>query len=237
MTRHRPTTLLPVLVALLVPSASACSSVEPLTETTFATEDAFARTAGISDAATFSGDASRPDASGSDAAGPDDPVVRRTCTNTFGRALSRTFGRLDGTLVAIVGVGASRCHGDSGHVHLQVEAGGATYDVAVNTDGLSDTVVHTAVGESWNEGWHAGASLDYVADLGTHAAPFQATRGPDLEASLASVARVSVYATGYGPGGAHLVHRNGAHHDGALVLDPTSPSPRFVLFRFANQAF
>jgi len=41
-----------------------------------------------------------------------------------------------------------------------------------------------------------------------------------------------IFATGYGRGGGHLIHRNGHGHDGAIVIDPLSAKPRFLLFRF-----
>ena len=49
---------------------------------------------------------------------------------------------------------------------------------------------------------------------------------------------VSVYGTsGAGrPESAHLIHRNAADQDGAIIASPTT-SPRFLLFRFDNQTF
>src|SRR5438132_12017259 len=56
----------------------------------------------------------------------DDGAPRRiACTNGFGSALSTSFGRLDGYLVAIVPPGHRGCNGDQTHLHLQVESGGA----------------------------------------------------------------------------------------------------------------
>jgi len=36
---------------------------------------------------------------------------------------------------------------------------------------------------------------------------------------------------------AHLIHRNNTKPDGAIALDPLSPSPRLLLFRFSDQSF
>lgn len=70
-----------------------------------------------------------------------------------------------------------------------------------------------------------------------HSPAFATTNASALEQKLASVNHVSIFATGYGPDGAHLVHRNGGGHDGAVVLWPLSDSPDFLVFRFSTQPF
>src|SRR5882757_3056191 len=71
--------------------------------------------------------------SSSDASnGVDGAPLRLPCTSTFGNAMTATFGRLDGFLVAIVPPGSSNCQGDASHIHLQLQVNGAIYDVAVN---------------------------------------------------------------------------------------------------------
>ncbi|NOU31926.1 MAG: hypothetical protein HOO96_28815 [Polyangiaceae bacterium] len=166
----------------------------------------------------------------------DGAPVRRTCTSNFGRGLSQTFGRLDGILVSVVPANHNGCNGDGTHVHLQVESGAATYDVAVNIDGLTAETAHAPLA-AWADGWHPGASLDYPADLAVHAASFAPTNARTFEQRLSAANHVSIYATGYGPDGAHLVHRNGGGHDGAVVLDPLGPSAQFLVFRFPQQSF
>jgi len=178
----------------------------------------------------------------------DGAPMRRPCTNTFGDALSTTFGRLDGTLVAIVLPGTRSCHGDSTHVHLQIAVNAATYDVAVNigvddpvqNDVHSAAVDHALIGPAWSEGWHTGVAVDYPA-LGVHAdaMPLQTrTQNVDaLTAELATANHVSIYATGYGPDGAHLVHRNGGGADGLIVTQPLSPTAHARLFSFSDQSF
>jgi hypothetical protein len=191
-----------------------------------------------------------PAADDSSAASPIDPAAtappvdpsdgapeRRVYTNTLGAGLTRSFGRLDGRLVAVVKRGARDCNGDSTHVHLQVEAAAATYDIAVNIDGLTAEVAHSLAGGAWSEGWHAPGTLDYVRELGLRAPAFASTNAATLEQRLSSANHVSIFASGYGPDGAHLVHRNSGGRDGAIVLNPLSAQPRYLVFRFATQSF
>lgn len=203
------------------------------------------------------GSSDGPDAPAADAFAPDAfvPVhvedgtpTRRTCTSQFGSALTPAFGRLDGLLVAIVPPGGGPCNADSDHVHLQVLANGATYDIAItvaDTDtGAEDvhttTIDHALVGPAWAEGWHTGVLVDYVS-IGVHSAALplrtKAQLVSDLMASLATANHVSVFATGYGTDGAHLVHRNGQGHDGLLVTEPLSNPAHARLFSFTSQAF
>lgn len=184
-------------------------------------------------------------------AGDDGAPIRRACTSTFGSNLSSAYGRLDGILVAIVPPGPSSapCNADQTHVHLQVQALGAVYDVAVNvgTDDASNDV-HTVtldtvtLGAPWSEGWHTGLTTDYVA-LGVRAGALplrtQAQTVAALTAELAAVNHISVYGTGYSPtpSGAHLIHRNGNGRDGMLVTRPLAAAPHARLFSFSNQTF
>jgi hypothetical protein len=185
------------------------------------------------------------------AAGDDGPPTRRACTESYGQGLTSGYGRLDGILVAIVAPGPSSapCNADPTHVHLQVEALGAVYDIAVNVGSdLASNDVHTAtldsvaIGAPWSEGWHTGVTTDYAA-LGVDAAALplrtQAQTVAALMAELATVNHITVYGTGYSPTptGAHLIHRTGGGRDGMLVTKPLSSAPRARLFRFSNQTF
>lgn len=161
--------------------------------------------------------------------------MRVTCTKSFGNAVTPTYGRLDGTLVSVVPPNHHGCNGDSTHIHLQVKANAAIYDVAVNVDGLWTEVDHDPIGIAWTEGWNTTASLDYPSRLGLHSGVFKTTDANALAHELDQVNHISVFATGYGPTGVHLVHRNGNDHDGALVLNPLSSKPRYVAFRFDNK--
>ena len=176
-------------------------------------------------------------------------VERRTCTNNFGSALSTSFGRLDGTLVSVVPPGTHGCNSDRSHLHLQVEAGGAVYDVAValvselaGPPEVSLLTTHAPLGnEAWSEGFHRGVQFSYTQDLGAHDTDFTGTPENELETAvvtaLAHTGKISVYGSGYGPDGMHKVHRDHGNDDGALVIDPESDSPTILAFHFATQSF
>jgi hypothetical protein len=184
---------------------------------------------------------------GPDAPWQDDgPPTRLPCTSSLGTDLSTMHGRLDGYLVAIVPSSARGCNGDADHVHLQVRAGGAVYDVAVNVFDPADVDYLAAdmplVDGAWAEGWHPGqpALLDYPTTLGVHSTDFTPTPKSQLEADLmtelADVNHISVFMTGYGPDGGHLVHRKGTGEDGALFVRPLGGA-RALLFHFSDQTF
>ncbi len=175
---------------------------------------------------------------------PDGPPTRQACTDRLGTALTSVHGRLDGYLVAIVPTTTRTCNGDATHVHLQVRTNGAIYDVAVN---VSDPANVDYLARDlpmpdgpWQEGWHPGQGglFDYVA-LGLHSPDFtpmpEAQLTAALATELATANHVSVFMTGYGPDGGHLVHRNrGA--DGAIVLRPLGAA-RALMFRFSTNTF
>lgn len=176
----------------------------------------------------------------------DGSPVRQTCTSTFGNALSTGYGRLDGYLVAIVPPGGGGCNADADHIHLQVKMNGAIYDVAVNVGSSAQDDVHTTTREltlpAWEEGWHTGSLVleDYVS-LGVHSSdiPLQThtQNVADITADLANANHISVYGTGYGPDGAHLIHRNGGGHDGLVITEPLSTPSHARLFSFSTQTF
>ena len=171
-----------------------------------------------------------------------------SCTENLGGALTANRGRLDGFLTSVVPPTTHQCNGDSSHVHLQVRMNGDIYDVAVNVQSdqapVSDVgfLVHDGqlAGVDWAEGWHEGAPLDYPNDLHVHASAFVSTSKSDLVAQiqdlLSDTNHISVYMLGYGPQGGHDVHRAFTAHDGAIVVHPTSATPRYLLFRFAEQS-
>jgi len=175
----------------------------------------------------------------------DGTPTRMPCVSSFGNELTQSFGRLDGFLVAIVPVGANNCNGDSDHVHLQVRMQGEIYDVAVNvgTQGASDAgmaVRDVWLSMSWEEGWHTGVGLDY-ASLGVHSTDLplkpSAQNASELTSSLASVNHISIYATGYGPDGVHLVHRGFGGRDGLIITDAPSSPGKARMFRVSDQTF
>ena len=181
----------------------------------------------------------------SDAASADGTPQHLACTWTLGTQLfGGSHGRLDGYLVSIVPAHAHQCHGDSGHVHLQIVMNGATYDVAANVDEVAVGEVDAPLAEPWSEGWHSSAPLDYVQDLGLHSSSFtpmdESTAQQHLLSELANANHVSVFATKYSLSGIHLVHRSRSYGhglDGAIVINPTSANPHYILFRFPDQSF
>lgn len=175
------------------------------------------------------------------------------CASAFGKGLSTGFGRLDGTVLAVVGPGDRQCrYADDNHLILEVTAKGAAYRVSINVEGDGRngtdrkiryrTTSHPLVGTSWSEGWHTGGRLDYAGDLGARSETGFSAYG--LEDAVATVtdrlelgAKVSVYSTAFNSEGSHLVHRDGGRSDGAIVLDPDGSSPTWLLFHFDGQTF
>ncbi len=207
--------------------------------------------------------------SGGNALGPDAPAARTDaavradaarapdaskaalCTDRFGTALTSSFGRLDGKVLAVVAPVDQQCpRPNNDHLILEITMGGAAYRMVVNVQSDragADTRVHTAEvtaplsGEPFADGWHPGAKLDYVTTLSVHADAFAPHALSELVQTVSDRitigAPVSVFATSSGGDSAHLVHRNGNGNDGAIVLDPTGASPRWLLFRFVDQTF
>lgn len=179
------------------------------------------------------------------------------CADTFGSSLTKSFGRLDGIVVAVVPPAHPTCPlPNSDHLVLQVKMGGEVYRMVVNVrsdspsadggtyDVFFGSTPHALVGTEWADGWHENAALDYATDLGLHKSDLT---HHDLETLTANVtdaisigAKVSVYATSSGgayAGSAHLVHRNGSNHDGAIVTFGADGSPTFYVFAFDEQNF
>lgn len=193
-------------------------------------------------------DSTPTDDGGADTSTPGDPsdgtpTRLAQCTSTFGNALTSTHGRMDGYLVQVVAPTTKKgCNADNDHVHLQVKIGSDVYDVAVNVDGvLTKQLNHALLDGAWAEGWHPGDTLDFVSDLGLHDTDFTsvdlATAVQEVQTLLANANHVSFFATGYGPDGAHLVHRNGNGNDGALIVNPLSANPTWLVFHFPEQTF
>jgi len=170
------------------------------------------------------------------------------CASTFGNALTNSFGRLDGTILAVVEPGNMACAmPNSTHVVLEVTADGAAYRMVVNVLSTSsdphvwlDELDAPLAGGAWTEGWHPGVQLDYVTTLQVAKAAFtqadEAAAVARLETQLVPGARVSVFATSSGGDSAHLVHRNQTNQDGAIVLAPDT-APHYLLTAFPEQTF
>lgn len=222
-------------IALVACGTSASSAGAP--DAGPATDDA----AASDDAATNDAGADASADAAPEANALDGTPMRRQCTSAFGNALSTSFGRLDGFLVAIVAPGTRGCNGDSSHVHLQVLANNAVYDVAVNVDGMfHEQDLAPPPGNAWSEGWHTGVG-DTYSGLGVHSSQFAqstvAQLGPKVEQALANANHVSVWATGYGPTGVHLVHYQGRNNDGMVVINPLSPTAHVLMFAFQGDTF
>jgi hypothetical protein len=172
-----------------------------------------------------------------------------TCASTFGSGLTDAFGRLDGTVLAVVPPNDQACAmPNSTHLVIQVLVGGDAYRMVVDVlssfapyDVLEDEV-DAPLGDPWSEGWHAGASLDYVTTLGVHSDAFTSMAQADVVAKITGQidlgAKISVFATSQGsPSSAHLVHRNLTNQDGAIVVRPDGATPHWILIRFAEQTF
>jgi hypothetical protein len=179
------------------------------------------------------------------------PSYTAACTllaDETGTAIDTVHGRLDGYLSFVVPIGGSdKCNGDSSHVHLQIRVDGTIYDVAVDT-GKFDGDVNLYEADmplpdgAWSEGWHGDDGLTYTS-LGIHSDQFTpedpATLGQKLATELAGVNHVSIFGTGYPQGnGCHDVHyHDGNGQDGALVIEPLSPTPHILFFRFSTDTF
>lgn len=175
------------------------------------------------------------------------------CASTFGAALTNAFGRVDGTVIAVVAPGIQSCAmPNSDHLVVQVEFGGDVYRMVVNvqSNGADPDIRLRSLtaplpAPAFAPGWHPGLTLDYADDLGVHSGTgWDARPLADAAAEVAAAIDVgtpiSVYATSSGgtyAHSAHLVHRNGGAHDGALVIDPTGANPTWHLFSFADQTF
>jgi hypothetical protein len=197
-------------------------------------------------------DAGEPDAGPVDA-GPVDKAA--SCTGTFGSALTNSFGRADGTVLAIVTPTDQQCPmPNSDHVIVEITIQGAVYRMVVNVESTSGDpdvrfaeLDHALVGDPWSDGWHTSVKLDYPGDLGVHAGDggaFTPTPMADLVARIDDViplnAPISVFATSSGgstAASAHLIHRNGNGNDGAIVIDPQGANPHWLLFHFDEQSF
>jgi hypothetical protein len=175
------------------------------------------------------------------------------CAATFGSALTAGFGRIDGVVYAVQKPSDTACvFPNADHVVLQVLMNGAVYRLVANVQsdraGADPRIQlarlpHALPAPAFAEGWHAGAALDYVTSLGAHSdASFTPLAMADAVARIAAEVKVgdlvSVYGTsGAGrPESAHLIHRNAANQDGAIVVSPTT-APAFLLFHFDNQKF
>jgi len=166
--------------------------------------------------------------------GGDGQPTRLPCTGSFGSAMSATYGRLDGFLVAIVNPNTgSGCRGDDNHIHLQVRVNGGTEDIAVNIASTSGTPCRLPNPERDAGGRRLDRGLAHrpAARLREHPGrPLLELHGGDaiqltalVDNAVANANHVSIYTTGFDATGGHLIHRQGSNHDGAIVINRRRP--------------
>ena len=197
--------------------------------------------------AACSSPAAKPDAYTGDST----PAKAVACATTFGAELTNSFGRLDGTVLAVIPPNFQGCaQPTSTHTVVQVMVNGAAYRMVVNvlsTVGTPDVFLGEAdaplAGPAWTEGWHPDAQLDYATTLHVMKSQFteaaQATAAARVYDMVALGEHISVFATSSGGAkadSADKIHRNTAHADGAIVLHPDT-APHYLLTAFANQSF
>lgn len=219
---------------VLLGSSAACSSVPE-------------RVPDIDESSSSSGGV---DAAANVDAAPVDKQAR--CAARFGGALTAPYGRLDGTVLALVLPGNEACtRPNRDHVIVQLLVNGEAYRVVVNveSDRGDDPKVrvreieHTLTGPTFSEGWHTDAPLDYVDDLQLHSTDAEwsaqdlLTLVKTIEDAVTLDEQASAYVSTSGGDSAHLVHRNQKGRDGALVLGAASSAPRWLVFHFATQTF
>jgi len=181
----------------------------------------------------------------------DAPTKAVHCATTFGSALTDAFGRLDGTVLAVIPPGYQGCaQPNSTHTVVQVMVAGAAYRMVVNVLSTSNQphvflgeVDEPLAGPAFGEGWHPGTQLDYVTTLGVTKAQFSEADETTAAARVYDMIEldqpISVFATSSGPpqaDSAHLIHRNAPNADGAIVLTPAT-SPHYLLTAFDDQSF
>ena len=179
------------------------------------------------------------------------PAKAVDCAASFGAELTDSFGRLDGTLLAVIPPNYQGCaQPNSTHAVVQVKVGGAAYRMVVNVLSTSNQpmvylgeVDAALAGGAWADGWHPGFQLDYVTTLGVTKSQFtladEATAAARVYDNLELGQHVSIFATSSGPpraDSAHIIHRNATNADGAIVLHPET-APHYLLTAFDEQSF
>lgn len=230
------------LAALIV--VAACSSAPPAHDAPGSPPDGRVDRSRTSDAEADTDAGAEAGAPG-DAASVSCDVKAQACTSTFGSLFTKSNGRADGKLVAVVRPTDTQCAlFNSTHVVLQLSILGHTQRLVVSVKGVGVASVSSKlVGPAYSEGWHTNVTLDYVSDLGVHSDDFALVsmdKAVDYICKPLSIgAPISVYAysDGSAPASAHQIHRNDKYPDGAIVMDPTAAKPTYLLFRYANQVF
>ncbi len=177
------------------------------------------------------------------------------CASSFGAQFTNAFGRVDGRVVAVVPPNIQCTLPNDDHVVIQVEIDGGVHRLVVNVlSNSSDPNIRFMRAQlgplpapAFEVGWHPGQRLDYPTTLGVHSGLDAGWESLPMEQASARLydaitigAPLSVYGTSSGgssASSAHLIHRHARNDDGAIVIDPTSASPTWLLFSFAEQQF
>jgi hypothetical protein len=246
--------LAPLLLSFALPAAcgsdpSTGATSTASTSATTASASATTGTGGGGQGGAGGAPTSTSTSSATTGAGGAHPDKSAGCASTFGTALTNAFGRIDGTVLAVVKPVDTQCAmPNNDHLVLEVTMMGAVYRMVANLQStIGDPNVrfqilpHALPPPAWAEGWHTGVTLDYVTDLGVHAGgafmPYPLAQLADVVTDNIAVGqKISVYATSSGGASAHLIHRNLPSADGAIVIDPEG-SPKMLLFSFADQSF
>jgi hypothetical protein len=182
---------------------------------------------------------------GAGGAGPDCAAKSDACASTFGALFTKSNGRADGTLLALVQTTDTQCAlFNSDHVVLELTMLGQVQRLVVSVDGVAVTTTQAPlVGPPFAEGWHPDVALEYPTDLGLHSPEFTSVTIAEAEGFLCSHLElgepVSVYAysDGSSPSSAHQIHSNDNYPDGAIVVGPTTATPLYLAFRYETQVF
>lgn len=178
------------------------------------------------------------------------------CAHTadLGAEFVNGFGRADGLVRAVVPPSETHCETSCNPSHLTIEV-----DIRGKAHRLVVTMVDTKsadhkmffaerdaplVGGAWAEGWHQAADvkLDYPTALGLHGTDFVSFDRDVLAGKVSEQIQVgdkiSVFATCQTDKfRAHLVHRNGAYADGAVVVHPDTAPHYLAFYYLQNQNF
>jgi hypothetical protein len=181
-------------------------------------------------------------------AGPVNKAER--CTSSYGTMITAPFGRLDGTVHAVLKPTDQQCNRPNRtHIVLQVKTQSGIYRMVVNvlSKGADPDVRFAALEKplpapAFADGWHTGLTFDYAKTLDVHTPQFIPVPFENLVERVVDAIQldeeVSVYSsTSNGGDSTHLVHRNKEDADGAIFLSPRSAKPRVLLFHFSEQMF
>lgn len=199
---------------------------------------------GGQDASGAGGSGGATSSSGGGGAGPTCDGTAAECADTFGELFAPSNGRADGTLLAIVRTTDSQCAlFNDDHVVLEVTILGSVQRLVVNVEGVAVAATQAPLlGPPFEEGWHEDQELDYPTDLDLHSDTFDQVDVAGAEGFLCEHLvpgqPISVFAYAEGnPSSAHQIHFNPNYPDGAIVANPTSETPTYLAFRFADQDF